>query len=746
STTNGTPLPCNENGIYDSLVLNITVTSDKSDYNGFAVATSTAATFDSQMTGVTQGTVSGSTYTLSVRWDTLITSLFAFSDCTSGCGGTKTFYFGPLNSDSAYAEKIAVTVNLNYINSTNAANRALANACPPSEGTLTSPNSSYGFCYYKMVPGDNKAYITDNIPGWWTSTSAAKDPVTSIPYSQVVMYYAEKDFNSTDYVGTIKSIKNNSAHANLNITDNSEDPLEDYKISDLENGKSYCFLPAIKDMTGNIEYFTDITVINSTSGDISDKSILCADPSEVIGVLGDKSCFIATAAFGSVLHPYLNILRQFRDQILLNLSLGRKFVKWYYQYGPIGAKWIDSHPMVKPVVRGLLIPVIGSAFLFLNYPSIFWSIVLLVFLSLGWLFKKKIKLHWIKNHRIIFYILILSFGFFHQVKAQGAPEDEFMEEPLSPPVESDYKDTPPNEPPYTTPQDQVDADNMSDEFSEDVAKKPSAPINDPKIENHPAPTVTPVPNNPIVKDDDSASPVTDKDHYMVKHPNAAKGLYLIDQNTGKYYYKIKKKSHKNQATSIRVGSMDPPNIIAGSDGNQFSFIDMYGDASLPYLLLDYEWQPFTSFGKLGVVMGLGFFTATAKGMYADTVVAQKYGRAPESYTFIGLPLSAGGIYRLEFGRRQWVVPFVNGGLSYYALAEIRDDGKKTTVVGTPAAYGGGGVMLNITAWDRDIAFTMDNEYDIANMWLTAEYRYVQSLNEDLDVSASIINVGISVDY
>ena len=37
------------------------------------------------------------------------------------------------------------------------------------------------------------------------------------------------------------------------------------------------------------------------------------------------SCFIATAAYGSLFHPYVTILRDFRDQYLLSNLPGRLF-------------------------------------------------------------------------------------------------------------------------------------------------------------------------------------------------------------------------------------------------------------------------------------------------------------------------------------------------------------------------------------------------------------------------------------
>lgn len=326
-------------------------------------------------------------------------------------------------------------------------------------------------------------------------------------------------------------------------------------------------------------------------------------------------------------------------------------------------------------------------------------------------------------------ILLASLYITTAVWAQTqTPVDVFLEaDPNEAKTESvPVQDLPPSEPPYTKTQDELEA--------QQVINQDALPLSEEKIveEKKEAPRK--------IETEESSS-----GRKKIAHPNAQKGLYLIDQNTGRYYYKTDKLSKKNQATSIRIGSVTAPNITVSSGGTTYSFAYIYGDKDLPYLILDYEWQPFRSFGKLGIVMGVGFFTATGNGRFANPAI-QNGDAAKEQFTFIGMPISAGGIYRLEFSDRQWFAPFVTGGASYYVLGEIRDDGKAPKVVGTPAGYAGGGVLINITRWSKEIDFIMDREYGISNMWLAAEFRTIQSVNDDLDVSSDVFNIGISVDY
>jgi len=59
----------------------------------------------------------------------------------------------------------------------------------------------------------------------------------------------------------------------------------------------------------------------------------------------------------------VKLLREFRDQYLLTNSPGRGFVKVYYKYGPFAADYIREHDWLKPIVRVLLIPLVGISYI-----------------------------------------------------------------------------------------------------------------------------------------------------------------------------------------------------------------------------------------------------------------------------------------------------------------------------------------------------------------------------------------------
>jgi hypothetical protein len=94
---------------------------------------------------------------------------------------------------------------------------------------------------------------------------------------------------------------------------------------------------------------------------------------------GGSGCFIATAAFGSCVHPHVVVLRSFRDVFLLTSRPGSAFVNWYYSISPAIANTIQKSEALKAGVRIMLIPVIGFSYLCLTMgalPALFVIILI----------------------------------------------------------------------------------------------------------------------------------------------------------------------------------------------------------------------------------------------------------------------------------------------------------------------------------------------------------------------------------
>jgi len=73
----------------------------------------------------------------------------------------------------------------------------------------------------------------------------------------------------------------------------------------------------------------------------------------------EDSCFIATAAFGSLLEKEVKWLRRFRDIYLLTNQAGKQFVSFYYQTSPPIANFIRQNEVLRAIMRGSLGPVVA---------------------------------------------------------------------------------------------------------------------------------------------------------------------------------------------------------------------------------------------------------------------------------------------------------------------------------------------------------------------------------------------------
>jgi len=163
--------------------------------------------------------------------------------------------------------------------------------------------------------------------------------------------------------------------------------VSEYELTGLSNGQEYfVWLTALNKLQYHFQVIPYLSINQETnqsealfsSEDItldigsvesSASSTLSATPEAIVAYpqLPNEGCFIATAAFGFYSHSQVQVLRDFRDDYLLTHPLGRSFVTWYYDKGPIAAEFIREHDYLKPLVRVLLFPLILLAkFLSLN--------------------------------------------------------------------------------------------------------------------------------------------------------------------------------------------------------------------------------------------------------------------------------------------------------------------------------------------------------------------------------------------
>jgi YVTN family beta-propeller protein len=91
------------------------------------------------------------------------------------------------------------------------------------------------------------------------------------------------------------------------------------------------------------------------------------------GDFASGGCLIATAAYGSELAPQVQLLREVRDNVLLDTNSGVSFMSGfntiYYTFSPTVADWQRESPMFQQAVRAVIIPML-STLTILNFVDI----------------------------------------------------------------------------------------------------------------------------------------------------------------------------------------------------------------------------------------------------------------------------------------------------------------------------------------------------------------------------------------
>ncbi len=142
-----------------------------------------------------------------------------------------------------------------------------------------------------------------------------------------------------------------------------EDNEFEYKSESIGNGFSNVYNPIdqkIKELCQSegklaaIKYYKDVKKVDlKTAKDYVDRftqhnNIQCKK----------GNCFIATACYGNYNAREVLLLREFRDDVLLNYNLGFYFVRMYYFVSPPIANLISKSEILKQTTRSFLHPII----------------------------------------------------------------------------------------------------------------------------------------------------------------------------------------------------------------------------------------------------------------------------------------------------------------------------------------------------------------------------------------------------
>lgn len=242
---------------------------------------------------------------------------------------------------------------------------------PTTAGCDSVAAPDFGFCDVSIFPGDEGGFLGPDIGGthdnqistnstsfetFTKRTIDASNPSDSITLEvkKIQVYLSNIDCLSAQPNVTSTKVVERTVKSNAgNIA-----TFEENDFSGLTNGVKYFVRAATVDQTGTVsQLFSDVYC----------PEFFSFSPSTVAGLIEENSCFITTATYGSDQAYQVNLFRLFRKKFLFTNALGHKIILLYNTYGPIGASWITEHPRSKGVIRGLLYPFYGFAYLSTHY-------------------------------------------------------------------------------------------------------------------------------------------------------------------------------------------------------------------------------------------------------------------------------------------------------------------------------------------------------------------------------------------
>ena len=546
---------------------------------------------------------------------------------------------GDIDSDD---ETETIPVKYHYLDATQAAVSNQA-ACTSSD------NTKFGACGFALdVGGDEKLFMRDVI----LSSTTPLVPSGAPDWFGVAFFYQDQTGQALT-PGNVPSGANTPIIKEYDTADYSIDAT----LTGFDNYRDYCLIMGNVNKSKNIFYLT-------TGGVPADN---CGTPSEVVGLLDDKSCFISTAAFGSNMASEVETFRQFRNHFLIPYEFGREFIQAYYEYSPPAANFIAQSEVLRFAARVLLYPFYFFSLLSLKFGFLYAllsSVVALLFVRQMKFFMQIWKTFGM-SHRNRLKVLILLFSLSFLIHNRS------------------YAQIFPNE------------------------KK-------------------------------------------VQHQGAeADGLVKIDKD-GVYIYKPEPQNAKH-ASHIRLGMVSNPDVESevcdenGGNCQAISFDDIYSGASgmgFEYLYEYFFGDGSSNYGKLGAQVGISVSYAQGQGRLVSDLNTESV----ETYSFLTVPLFAGAVYRFEYRDRQVLVPYAGGGGVYTILAEKREDKSDIKGVGAPGFYGIGGALLNLSALDRDLGSDFEAEYDIKNLWISAEFKFLSVSSDAFSLENGYIQAGMGFDF
>lgn len=158
-------------------------------------------------------------------------------------------------------------------------------------------------------------------------------------------------------LGTVKGYEVRYRVGNAPITEANFDSANDIKFEVViaPGGAEQQLL--VKDLLPETDYTVAVRAFDDCHNTSAITSATFTTAARKIGEV--DACFIATAAYGSLLANDVEMLRRFRDNLLRHSVLGELAVETYYTFGPPVAGIVGESDLLRSTARDALTPIVS---------------------------------------------------------------------------------------------------------------------------------------------------------------------------------------------------------------------------------------------------------------------------------------------------------------------------------------------------------------------------------------------------
>ena len=243
--------------------------------------------------------------------------------------------------------------------------------------------------YLKNEMRASEEPLPDNIVFKLSASEEAKFPLIAYTASEdfkINLAWDPKDIESgvpTNFVFTIRDSYTDSpmrlSDYTFVIIQNNEElyrvsgnaavggDFEKFTFAEDQTGPTIIKFENIRN-TGQETEFALVVVEGAVVGKVVEETVVATQESEEGG-----GCLIATAAYGSEMAPQVQLLREIRDNQLMNTESGKSFMsgfnELYYSFSPTIADMQRENPMFKEAVKLGLTPMLSSLAIMENAES-----------------------------------------------------------------------------------------------------------------------------------------------------------------------------------------------------------------------------------------------------------------------------------------------------------------------------------------------------------------------------------------